>query len=298
MFYGIASSAENLYFVGVGEGAIMVVHVERPMGLRTVHGLMKHAAEQYAQRDAKAQQEAYQYMTNDERVNGYFQHPLKPKKVISGRERESVLMEALDQFKFERSDLQRKFHDSMFLASLDHVYKEQLASEAISIKRRYKVSNIDKRGTAILGARRIGKSYSIASYIAAYMIAVEDSTQLVFSTGSRASELVLNLVYKFLLNYNDGEFSQNIIKKNKEDLWVRGPIGNNDIRKLKCVPSCVEIRTNDDQITLSRRQNIFYYTNTNPSLRNTFLYRIQSRAASLVEGIAVVAIFRKISDAE
>lgn len=211
------------------------------MGLRTLHRFTQKAAVEYENSDARKHKEAYRYLSNHPHAGGAFLHPLHNKTVVTGRQRENTLLAALDKFGFERSDLQIEFHKSMFLSCIGHIYKHDLPSETVNIKHRHKVKNLDKIGTAILAARRIGKTYSIASFIAAYMIAVEESTQLVFSTGQRASKLVLDLVYKFLLNYNNGEFKDCIIRKNQEDLWVRGPLGPNDIRKLKCVPSSVEI---------------------------------------------------------
>jgi len=76
-------------------------------------------------------------------------------------------------------------------------------------------------------------------FVAACAVTIEGCEQAIFSTGRRASQKLLELVYTFLCKIPG--VSGSIIRHNVECIWIQGPHGKDDIRKIYSYPSKVKI---------------------------------------------------------
>ena len=78
-------------------------------------------------------------------------------------------------------------------------------------------------------------------FVAACAVAIERCEQAIFSTGRRASQKLLELVYTFLCKI--AGVSESIIKHNVETIWIKGQYGADDVRKIYSYPSKVKARS-------------------------------------------------------
>jgi len=218
-----------------------VLLADAPGKLRGFNRFFDGVTNYYKEQDETIVKHAVKRMRGDTQDAGFFVHPFKPKREITGEKRESDYTHAINHLGIVRSPMQMDFHESMFLSAIGHFYKKDLNTHAHKIMRRHNVRDLEKNITAILTARRVGKTTSLASFIASFLVSVEECTIAVFSTGARASGLVLDLVAKFIRHLDGGKWANKILRHNGEMLWVQGPNGKNDIRKLSCVPSVAEI---------------------------------------------------------
>ena len=74
-------------------------------------------------------------------------------------------------------------------------------------------------------------------FVAGCAASLEGVEQAIFSTGRRASQKLLELIYQFLCKLPG--IASSIIKKNVETIWIQGPNGPGDIRKISSYPSKV-----------------------------------------------------------
>jgi len=154
----------------------------------------------------------------------------------TGRERMAILKRTLDGFGLDRSDTQRDFHNQMAGACAGLIFKDDLESEIDDLLVELQVERLVPQFMAIT-PRRWGKTYSVAMFVVAMALAVEGLEQSIFSTGRRASQKLLELIYTFICRIPGME--EMIIKHNVETIEMRGPDG--DIRKISSYPSKVKI---------------------------------------------------------
>lgn len=157
---------------------------------------------------------------------------------ITGRERLSMLRTALDSFGVDRSDMQKLFHEDMIGACARLIFKDDLESELDDLLLELGVEELHSEFMAIT-PRRFGKTYAVAMFVVGMMFAVEGLEQAIFSTGRRASQKLLELIYRFLCKIPN--MRESIIKHNVETIWIRGPNGDQDVRKVFSYPSNVRI---------------------------------------------------------
>lgn len=158
----------------------------------------------------------------------------KDTRRLNGRDRLALLNWALDQFGVERSQMQKGFHQDMVGACAKLIFKQDLDANLDDLLIELGVTELRSEFMAIT-PRRTGKTYSVAMFVVAYLYAVENSTQSIFSTGRRASQKLIELIYKFACKIPGLKAS--IIKHNVETIWFRGPYGENDTRKVSSYPS-------------------------------------------------------------
>lgn len=154
----------------------------------------------------------------------------------TGRERLALLRQAFGLFHCERSDMQKQFHEDMIGACARLIFKNDLESELDDLLLELGVDELHSEFMAIT-PRRFGKTYSVAMFVVAMAWAVEGVEQAIFSTGRRASQKLLELVYRFICEIPG--MKESIVKHNVETIWIRGPDG--DIRKIFSYPSNVRI---------------------------------------------------------
>lgn len=157
---------------------------------------------------------------------------------VSGRERLGMIRRTLDSYGIERSDMQKQFHEDMIGACARLIFKDDLEGELDDLLLELGVEELHSEFMAIT-PRRFGKTYSVAMFVVAMMFSVEGLEQAIFSTGRRASQKLLELVYRFMCKIPG--MRESIIKHNVETIWIRGPNGDQDIRKVFSYPSNVRI---------------------------------------------------------
>lgn len=143
----------------------------------------------------------------------------------------------LTQFEgFTRSPSQIDFHKAFIDANLPHIY-------GVSDFERYRERILRERGIAsmqyeilICTPRRWGKTTSVAMFIAASLYCVPNTWISCFSTGQRASSLLLDQAAKFFNMLPNAK--ERIIKKNTEQFFVKG-LNASDMRQFFSFPSSV-----------------------------------------------------------
>jgi len=160
------------------------------------------------------------------------------KSYVTGRERLNIIRQILDSFGLERSDMQKTFHEDMIGACAKLIFKDDLLAELDDLLLELGVDELMQQFMAIT-PRRFGKTYSVAMFVVALMFGVEGIEQAIFSTGRRASQKLIELVYRFMCKIPG--MCESIIKHNVETIWIQGPYGKDDVRKVFSYPSNVRI---------------------------------------------------------
>lgn len=160
------------------------------------------------------------------------------KSYVTGRERLNIIRQILDSFGLERSDMQKTFHEDMIGACAKLIFKDDLLAELDDLLLELGVDELMQQFMAIT-PRRFGKTYSVAMFVVAMMFGVEGIEQAIFSTGRRASQKLIELVYRFMCKIPG--MRESIIKHNVETIWIQGPYGPDDVRKVFSYPSNVRI---------------------------------------------------------
>jgi hypothetical protein len=149
-----------------------------------------------------------------------------------GTRRIRHMQQLLDGMGLVRSYVQKQFHDGFIRACACHLYAQDTVSMG-DIMLEHGWDHV-RQSVLTLTPRRYGKTTAVASFLAAYVLAVSDCEVSVFSTGKRASQKMLDLVADLVCKAG-GESM--ICKHNCENLWLRGPDG--DTRKCNSYPSAV-----------------------------------------------------------
>lgn len=160
------------------------------------------------------------------------------KSYVSGRERLNVIRQILDSFGLERSDMQKQFHEDMIGACAKLIFRDDLLAELDDLLLELGVDELMQQFMAIT-PRRFGKTYSVAMFVVAMLFGVEGIEQAIFSTGRRASQKLIELIYRFMCKIPG--MRESIIKHNVETIWIQGPYGKDDVRKVSSYPSNVRI---------------------------------------------------------
>lgn len=156
----------------------------------------------------------------------------------TGRQRLTRLRRTLDSFGLERSPMQKQFHEDMIGACARLIFRDDLDAELDDLLVELNTRELHTEFMAIT-PRRFGKTYSVAMFVVAMAASVEGIEQAIFSTGRRASQKLLELVYRLMIKVPG--MKESIVKYNVECLWVRGPNGGDDVRKISSYPSNIKI---------------------------------------------------------
>lgn len=157
---------------------------------------------------------------------------------VTGRERLNMIRMVLDSFGLERSDMQKIFHEDMIGACAKLIFKDDLLAELDDLLLELGVSELKQQFMAIT-PRRMGKTMSVAMFVVALLFSLEGVEQAIFSTGRRASQKLIELVYRLLCKIPG--MKESIVKHNVETIWIQGPGGVDDVRKVFSYPSNVRI---------------------------------------------------------
>jgi hypothetical protein len=162
---------------------------------------------------------------------------------ISGRDRLAIIKKTLDSFAgFERSETQQEFHDMMICACAMQIFRDDLDEELDDILQEYGITELQTEAMFIT-PRRWGKTYSVAMFVVAIALGIEAVGKAfeisIFSTGRRASQKLLELIYSFICKISG--MKEMIRKHTVETIWLQGPHGPEDIRKISSYPSKVKV---------------------------------------------------------
>ena len=160
----------------------------------------------------------------------------------SGRDRLSELQEKLDGFGLDRSEDQRLFHNEMLKSLIPLIFKDDFDENYHMLQKEFNTRDFQTE-CMFITPRRWGKTYSVAMMAAASAVSIEGTSepfeQAIFSTGRRASKKLLDLIYRFLCKLPG--IKESIIVHNVETIWIQGPYGPTDIRKIYSYPSKVRL---------------------------------------------------------
>lgn len=98
--------------------------------------------------------------------------------------------------------------------------------------------NGEQQPVMFTSPRRWGKTTAMAGAAACYALTVPNSTQAIFSTGKRASQLALQLIYRMVCTHP--EWEARVVKFNAETLVLR--VNSKDNRVINSYPSNVRVR--------------------------------------------------------
>ena len=133
---------------------------------------------------------------------------------------------------WERSEMQKKFHEGFLQAVALHIYREDADIDMDAICRMNDWPNL-KQQILCQTPRRFGKTTAVSMFCAAYEMTVPNSEQCIFSTGKRASDKLVENVTNFI-KMIPGE--EDFIKRKGEILYYYGE-KKGDVRKCSSYPS-------------------------------------------------------------
>lgn len=133
---------------------------------------------------------------------------------------------------WERSEMQKKFHEGFLQAVALHIYREDADIDMDAICRMNDWPNL-KQQILCQTPRRFGKTTAVSMFCAAYEMSIPNSEQCIFSTGKRASDKLVENVTNFI-KMIPGE--EEFIKRKGEILYYYGE-KKGDVRKCSSYPS-------------------------------------------------------------
>jgi hypothetical protein len=144
-----------------------------------------------------------------------------------------------DRRPYTRTVAQKEFHRHFLCADLGNIFHKNLASQIPTIKTRYGLTPT-ARYVAVGAPRRLGKTFSVANYVAAAHLAIPGDTTTVFSPAERVSkwfkETVADMMTPMMVNFP--QIQPQISTSERVVTFVDA----DDKRHLKCLP-CSESGT-------------------------------------------------------
>lgn len=120
-------------------------------------------------------------------------------------------------FGYTRSEHQVMFHQFFLQACLPKIYGEEWPDHSQRVLEQFELKKIDSE-VMIITARRWGKSMSVAMFVLALMLCVPGIQICIFSTGSRASGSLYDIMMSMLSRMPDA-FAR-IVRNTKEHLFI------------------------------------------------------------------------------
>lgn len=172
-------------------------------------------------------------MTRDVQLD----HGAVPRMQLNGWERYRLLMRMLDTGKEKRAIHQVAMHKQFIQSTAPLIWGAEYAASSTDVK---KFLNCDEilQIAATLAGRRWGKTFALARFVAAFAVSIPMREGVsIFSTSKRISTRLLRLVEKMVREMQPHVPGLVVEKCNEEMLWLRGPGGPDDIRKIFSFPS-------------------------------------------------------------
>lgn len=128
---------------------------------------------------------------------------------------------------WQRNEYQIQFHEAFTEAALPRIYGKDWEANSARVMLKYNTLKINPYVLA-LTPRRLGKTISVASWVLAYMVCRYGDIVITFSTGKRASTLMMGEVKKFI-SFIPG-MTDKIVEANQEVLRLAQAIKSNDLQ--------------------------------------------------------------------
>jgi hypothetical protein len=109
----------------------------------------------------------------------------------------SHLFRLLDSFGLKRSNIQIQLHKGMAGSVLERIFCNDSDAEMKLAMQRHKIGSCRQQFMAIT-PRRFGKTTAVSMFVAAFALAVPGTQTAIFSTGRRASSLLLQQIKSML----------------------------------------------------------------------------------------------------
>jgi hypothetical protein len=123
----------------------------------------------------------------------------------------------------------------MLIACLVAIFKGSFDRRQQEIMDRYFQGARLEQEILVVTSRGMGKTWSVAMFVAALLMCVPCIDVAVFAQGQKNSDAVITLVLKFLKAHPRG--GDIIIAEGHDHILLRGPHGPHDIRAVKSYPS-------------------------------------------------------------
>lgn len=166
-----------------------------------------------------------------------------------------TLVDTLDSYDVKRSPGQRELHRYMLMTHARIIFGASFSDNIEKILEYLDVEKIRQELFAML-ARREGKTWASGMFVAATTRAIPDMETSIYSPGLRQSVLFMEVVVKFLIQIPGMEAS--MIRQTSTKVWVQGPYGRGDIRKVTCYPCNVSYSLSHHHQTLCERKNQYH----------------------------------------
>lgn len=141
-----------------------------------------------------------------------------------------------------RSEPQQNVHEVYLRACLPKIYDDEWDDNREHIMKKFGITRL-QMWVLVVMARREGKTWGMAMFIAAMVLSVADIEISIFATCKRTAEKLLKVFHKFLIKamefMTDEEFV--IVKKTQETIIIMGPDGTERI--IGCYPASVRYET-------------------------------------------------------
>ncbi len=137
-----------------------------------------------------------------------------------------------------RSEPQHDVHEAYIRACLPKIYEEEWDDNREAIMERYEIDRL-QMWVLVVMARREGKTWGMAMFIAAMILSIPDTEISIFATCKRTAGKLLKVFHKFLMKAIDylGDEEWIVASKNAEQIIVVGPDGTERI--IGCYPASV-----------------------------------------------------------
>ena len=143
---------------------------------------------------------------------------------------------------WRRSRMQRDVHEAMIEAAVLIIYpREEYMMHKKRILHELNVKDANgnpgtqpRQMVGLTCPRRYGKTIGTAQGGALLALAIPNFTLAIFSPGRRQSTMLLHAVHSFICWMGARHA---IVRFNNEELWIQGPNGPTDIRKIYSYPS-------------------------------------------------------------
>ena len=137
-----------------------------------------------------------------------------------------------------RSEPQHTVHEAYIRACLPKIYEEEWDDNREAIMEKFEIERL-QMWVLVVMARREGKTWGMAMFIAAMILSIPDTEISIFATCKRTAGKLLKVFHKFLMKAIGflGDEEWIIISKNAEQIIVMGPDGTERI--IGCYPASV-----------------------------------------------------------
>ena len=160
------------------------------------------------------------------------------------------LAKTLDEFGYNRYVLQKRFHNAMITSMLPNIYGTDFHANKERIKKKFNITGDIKQEVMILSARKIGKTWTVAMFVAALLITIPKISIVVFSMASRTSKQMVRIVDDFLTRHQKGT-DMIIHPHSQEQITLRGTSGPDDKRVFKAYPGNSKVSAETASSSLS-----------------------------------------------